>query len=66
VKQKFASSKLVHMTAHHYTWKCLGCYHRLQLRFGDVRLGSGQAPRCPRCGSRRAPINPDIVPMLPS
>jgi len=60
------ASELERCYTPHHRWRCLGCGAALTLEDGDDRLGSGQAPRCDRCGSWTGPVHPDVVPARPS
>lgn len=60
----FEPMALTRSTVAHHAWKCRGCWHDLTLIPGDVRLGSGRAPRCPRCDQYMTPVNPDRVPVM--
>jgi DNA-directed RNA polymerase subunit RPC12/RpoP len=58
----FRTDDLERYAAPHDAWKCIGCGASLTLAYGDERLGSGQAPRCERCGSGTCPVSSDVVP----
>lgn len=38
-------------------WRCLGCWVALELAPCDLRVGTGRAPRCERCGAFMAPVS---------
>ncbi|TMQ20914.1 MAG: hypothetical protein E6J90_04750 [Deltaproteobacteria bacterium] len=58
----FRPDDLEHYATRHHAWTCLGCGASLTLAHGDERLGTGQAPRCERCGSWACSVSPDVVP----
>lgn len=60
--RKFRPEELQLCTREHHAWKCTGCGTNLLLQRGDTRLGSGQSPRCGRCGDWMCPVNPDTPP----
>ena len=60
------ASELVRSFAQHHAWRCTGCLEQLSLAHHDPRLGSGTAPKCDRCGTFMAPVNPDVVPERPA
>lgn len=41
---------LVRAYFRHLKWKCIGCGAVLKLEPEDERVGTGQCPRCERCG----------------
>lgn len=62
--RRFRLDELQLCTREHYAWKCAGCAAKLLLKRYDVRLGTGQAPLCERCGDWMHPISPDALPVV--